>query len=72
VTNKTLARALGQTLGRPSFWPAPAVALRLLLGEMAGVLLNGQRAVPAKLLAAGFEFRYPHLEDALLSLLRKQ
>ncbi|MDA8141712.1 MAG: TIGR01777 family oxidoreductase [Desulfobacteraceae bacterium] len=71
ATNKELAQTLGRVLGRPAFVPAPALVLKLLLGEMAGVLLSGQRAVPAKLLAAGFEFRYPRLEKALTALLHK-
>lgn len=71
TTNLVFVRALAHSLGRPAVIPAPALALKLALGEMATALLSGQRAVPAKLLAAGFEFRYPRLEDALISLLKK-
>lgn len=71
VSNKDFARALGSVLGRPAVMPAPAFALKLALGEMADVVLASQRVVPAKLLAAGFEFRYPLLEDALAALLKK-
>jgi uncharacterized protein (TIGR01777 family) len=72
VINRELARTLGRTLGRPAFVPAPAPALRLLMGEMAGVLLAGQRAVPQRLMAAGFQFRYPHLDGALEALLARR
>ena len=70
VTNAQLARALGRVLRRPSLIPVPAPALRLLLGEMADVLLTGQRAVPQRLLEAGFTFRFPELDAALTDLLR--
>ena len=50
--------------------PVPAVAMRLMLGEMAGeILLNGQRVVPARLQEAGFEFRYPDVDSALGDIL---
>jgi len=66
VTNAEFARALGRALHRPAFMPAPAFALRLMLGEMAdGLLLSGQRAVPAKATGTGFTFKYSHVDDAL-------
>jgi uncharacterized protein (TIGR01777 family) len=66
VTNAEFARALGRALGRPAWLPAPAVVLRLALGEMAeALLLGGQRAVPARALALGFAFRFPDLDRAL-------
>lgn len=66
VTNAAFARALGRALGRPTWLPAPAFALRLVLGEMAdALLLSGQRAVPARALARGFEFRFRDLDRAL-------
>ncbi len=66
VTNRTFAHALGRTMHRPAFMPAPAFALRLLLGEMAdALLLSGQRAVPAKAEQLGFPFRFAHVDDAL-------
>jgi NAD dependent epimerase/dehydratase family enzyme len=49
--------------------PAPAFAIRLVLGEMADALiLNGQRVLPAKSAAHGFQFMYPDLESALRQL----
>jgi len=66
VTNAEFARALGRALHRPAFMPAPAFALRLMLGEMAdGLLLSGQRAVPAKATGTGFTFKYARVDDAL-------
>jgi uncharacterized protein (TIGR01777 family) len=66
VTNAEFARALGRAMHRPAFVPAPAFALRLMLGEMAdALLLSGQRAVPARAERLGFGFRYPRLDEAL-------
>jgi NAD dependent epimerase/dehydratase family enzyme len=73
VTNLELVRELGRILDRPSLVRAPAFAIKAALGrEMAEeLLLTSQRVAPAKLLAAGFEFRYPTLELALRDLLRR-
>ena len=58
VTMRDFATALGRALHRPSFVPAPAAAIRLALGEMATVVLDGQRVVPKKALDLGFRFRF--------------
>jgi uncharacterized protein (TIGR01777 family) len=71
VTNRDFARALGRRLHRPSFLPAPAPALRLAVGELAEALLRSQRAVPRRLLAAGYGFRFPDLDAALADLLSR-
>jgi uncharacterized protein (TIGR01777 family) len=69
VTNAEFARSLGRALHRPAFMPAPAFALRLLLGEMAdGLLLAGQRAVPRSAEQGGFTFRYRQVDDALTAI----
>ena len=66
VTNEAFARALGRAMHRPAFLPAPAFALRLMLGEMAdALLLSGQRAVPATAETLGFSFKYARVDDAL-------
>jgi NAD dependent epimerase/dehydratase family enzyme len=66
VTNADYARALGRAMHRPAFMPAPGFALKMLLGEMAeGLLLSGQRAVPAKATRLGFQFKYPTVDAAL-------
>jgi len=70
VTNREFVRALGRAMHRPAFMPAPAFALRLLLGEMAdALLLSGQRALPVKAERLGFAFRYPRVEEALAAIL---
>jgi uncharacterized protein (TIGR01777 family) len=70
-TNKAFASALGRALHRPAFMPAPAFALRLMLGEMAdALLLSGQRAVPEKAQRMGFAFRYERLDEALSAIFR--
>lgn len=70
VDSRGFARALGKALGRPAFLPAPGVALRLILGQMAQeVLLSGVRAVPTRLTAAGYRFRHPGLAGALADVL---
>ena len=64
------AATLGRVLGRPAVLPVPALALRLLFGEMADVaLLGSQRVLPARLIETGYQFRYPALEGALRHLL---
>jgi hypothetical protein len=63
--NAAFMTALGQVLHRPTVLPTPAFALRAVLGEFAGEILGGQRAVPAALLKAGFEFEHEDLESAL-------
>lgn len=69
VTNKTFTRALGRVLRRPALFPAPALGLKLALGEVADVLLTGQNVAPKALQDAGFRFRNAQLEPALRSLL---
>lgn len=65
VTNAEFTRALAAHLGRPALLPVPALALRLGLGEMSGLLLGGQKVLPARLQAAGFRFATPGLADCL-------
>jgi uncharacterized protein (TIGR01777 family) len=72
VTNADFARTLGHVLHRPALATVPALALRLMFGEMADtMLLAGQRVLPRRLLAAGFTFRHPTLEEALRWALEK-
>ncbi len=69
VTNGEFTVALGQTLHRPTPFAVPAVALKLALGADAAqeLVLTGPRAVPAVLTAAGYTFRHPTVNDALLA-----
>jgi hypothetical protein len=69
VTNAVFTQALAAALHRPAFLPVPGFALRLLYGEMSGILLASQRAMPVAAEAAGFRFRYPQLPLALGALL---
>ena len=68
VTNAEFARTLGKALHRPALVPAPAFAVRLVLGEMADAILTGQRVFPEKAHALGFDFSYPSLESALSAI----
>jgi uncharacterized protein (TIGR01777 family) len=65
ATNADFSKALGRALHRPAVLPVPAFALKVLFGEMAQILLEGQRALPKKLLFTGYEFKYPELPGAL-------
>lgn len=65
VTNLEFTRALGHVLRRPTLFPAPAFALRAVLGEMSSMILDSQRMLPAKAADLGFGFSHPHLEPAL-------
>jgi hypothetical protein len=69
VTNAVFCHALGRVLHRPSLLPVPALALRLLLGEAATLVLEGQRVLPGRLQAMGYRFRFPGVEAALHDLL---
>jgi len=65
VTNEEFTKELGRALGRPTPWIIPGFAMNLVLGEFAGEVLAGQRALPIKLHESGFEFRHRTLPEAL-------
>jgi uncharacterized protein len=69
VTNKAFSKALGRALHRPAIAPVPAFAIRLLYGDMAEIVTEGQRAVPEHALSAGFTYKYPELDAALADAL---
>lgn len=73
VTNAEFARSLGRVLSRPTMIPVPPAALRLVFGREAAneAMLASARLVPARLIAAGFRFRYPDLEAALRHILNR-
>ena len=71
VSQQEFARLLAQTLGKPHGLRTPGWLLRLLLGEMADLLLYGQNVVPQRLLDAGFHFRHPDLAPALRHLFKE-
>lgn len=70
TTYAEFAQTLARVMGRPYWLPVPGFALRALLGEVASVVLEGQRAAPQRLLDLGFTFRFPTAEAALRDLLR--
>lgn len=70
VTNAELTHALGAAIGRPTVAPVPKIALRVMLGEGAAVVLEGQRVLPKRLLEDfNFEFRFTEIDAALRNLL---
>jgi hypothetical protein len=69
LTNREFAQAIGRVLHRPAVAPAPAFALKLVLGELAEIVLKGQRVLPSRLQEWGFAFRFPQAEAALRDLL---
>jgi uncharacterized protein (TIGR01777 family) len=72
VTNAEFASTIGRVLGRPSFVPTPAFAVRFALGELADALiLGGQRVVPTRATALGYEFKHETLEPALREIYGK-
>ena len=68
--NRDFTRALGRALHRPALLPVPGPLLRLGLGELSGLLLGGQKALPQRALADGYVFRFTDLDSALADLLK--
>jgi uncharacterized protein (TIGR01777 family) len=69
VTNREFGKALGRALHRPAFVPTPPLALRAMLGEVADVIAIGQRVLPKRALALGYQFRFPSVDAALADIL---
>lgn len=67
--NRDFAKALGRALHKPARIPTPGFVLRLGLGEMSGLLLGGQRALPQRLQEAGYRFQFTDLDAALADVL---
>jgi uncharacterized protein (TIGR01777 family) len=68
LTNAEFIQSIGRVVRRPTWLPLPEFALRLLAGDLATVLVDGQRAIPTGLVDAGFDFKYPNLEEAIVDL----
>ena len=68
VQQVDFSRTAARLLHRPSVLPTPGLPLRVLMGEQADLLLQGQRVVPTQLLRSGFVFRFPELASALADL----
>lgn len=71
ITNKTFTKALGKALNRPTFFQVPAFIIRLIFGQMGEeVLLSSAKVYPKKLLDAGFQFKYPTIEETIKECLK--
>ena len=69
ATNAEFSKALGKALHRPSLFPVPGFVIRARFGEMAEIVTEGQRAIPAVASAKGYQFLYPQLDGALSAVL---
>jgi uncharacterized protein (TIGR01777 family) len=69
VTNAEMTRLFARQLKRPTFLPAPAFALKLIMGDLSTIVLDSQRVVPKVAQDNGYHFKHPTLEEALVSLL---
>ncbi len=72
ATNADFAKALGRAVHRPAVLPMPGFMLKLVVGEMAEILLTGQRVLPQKSLDQGFKFRFATLDSALQDVIGRQ
>jgi uncharacterized protein (TIGR01777 family) len=70
VTNQEFTAALAHAMKRPAFFPAPAFALRAVLGGFSSELLGSKRVIPKVLTDAKFEFDYPFVASALTALVK--
>jgi uncharacterized protein (TIGR01777 family) len=68
VTMSEFTHALGKAMHRPAWARVPSLVLKVLLGEMAGTIVSGQRVISRKLQEAGYTFRYPRLDEALAAI----
>ncbi len=69
VTNRNFGKIMGKVMGKPALVPVPRFALNIVVGEVATIVADGQRAVPKKLIDHGFTFQFSELEPALHDLL---
>jgi uncharacterized protein (TIGR01777 family) len=69
LTNAEFSRVLGKVMHRPSFFPTPAFAMRLMLGDKSILVLEGQRQIPKRLQQMGFQYHFPKVEAALKDFL---
>ncbi len=71
VTNQEFTSGLARALHRPALFPAPAIALKIALGGFSAEILGSKKAIPARLVEAGFTFDYPHIAPALAALVQE-
>ncbi|MDO8281045.1 MAG: TIGR01777 family oxidoreductase [Thermodesulfovibrionia bacterium] len=72
VTNLAFSTALGKAMKRPSYVSVPAFVIKMALGELADILITGQRVVPEKALKAGYQFKHTEIKDALKTIFEKR
>ncbi len=72
TSNAAFMRAIARAMRRPYWFPAPAFALRAVLGEMSTLVLDGRYSAPKRLSELGFRFRYPAIDTALGNLLGRE
>jgi uncharacterized protein len=70
MSNSEIGKVLAKVMNRPYWMPVPGFALKLLLGEMSTLVLDGQKVIPRRLLEAGFKFRFLDINEALIDLLK--
>ena len=70
VSNNELGKLISNVTKRPNWFPVPGILLRLLLGEMSTLVLDGQQVLPVRLIDAGYKFSFEQFEAALHDLLR--
>jgi uncharacterized protein (TIGR01777 family) len=70
VTCRDFGKTLGKVMGRPSYMPVPGFALKLVIGEVATIVLDGQKVLPKKLEELGFSFQFAEVEKALQDIIR--
>jgi uncharacterized protein (TIGR01777 family) len=69
VRMNEFCQTLGEVMGRPSWLPVPAIALELLLGEGANLVLEGQQVIPQRTQGTSFQYQYPYLKEALQEII---
>jgi uncharacterized protein (TIGR01777 family) len=69
LTNAEFGKAIGRVMGRPAWIRVPGFVMEAAFGEVSSVVLEGQKAVPRRLLDMGFTFRFPDAESALRDVL---
>ena len=71
VSNAEFTKTLGKILKRPTFFRVPVFLLKIVLGELGGLVTGSQRVKPVKLIENGFDYKYESLEKALKNILKK-